>query len=605
LTIYINHGNAQFADNGDHNYPTGGAPIAMVVADFNGDGHLDIAVGSNVNNTDGNVTIFYGKGDGTFTLAQTIAIPGGRPNSITTTSINNTASIPFGDGLVDLAIANDGSNDIVTLVNAGNVPDPFGIAQRFVPANGQPIANIVSADFDQNGWQDLAFNTKVALTTNQSHLDSVYIIRSGGNGNYATPQVIVQVLNPRGLQAVSLGKTKFPDLLVAHGLTQQDGGVLAIYNHDGGTFTTQDTPIPGLNAISNALAADFNGDGIQDWIVGTFGDAGENVAVALGNPDGTFQAPMIFFGPHSGLALGSFQSGALKYDFVGIDGRNQSADVFLNNDTHTACAPSVDKGFHICEPGMSGANGTSHIQASATMANPVDHIEVWSDGQKLDQIFGAHIDKSYTLSAGSHTVTLVALDQAGNIMKQSFQTGTGSGCNSGQAGIGSPLNGQTVPNPFTVNANAVTGGNCAITALRLYVDNQNFFTVDSAGFSRPVSLPTGFHNLVVVAWNNEGTAFTSPAADVFVADQDMTVYILAPANGATVRDPVTITARTRWDSTPVRHVRAYVDNVNVFDIDNDSFSFQKSFSAGSHFLVVIGWNDGGQFIKSSTTFTVQ
>lgn len=44
-------------------YSVGASPSAAVVADFNGDGHPDIAV---ANSGSGNVSILLGNGDGTF-----------------------------------------------------------------------------------------------------------------------------------------------------------------------------------------------------------------------------------------------------------------------------------------------------------------------------------------------------------------------------------------------------------------------------------------------------------------------------------------------------------------------------------------------------------
>src|SRR5229473_3050778 len=44
-------------------YNTGVAPIAVVTADFNGDGRLDLAVANAVSN---DVSILLGNGDGTF-----------------------------------------------------------------------------------------------------------------------------------------------------------------------------------------------------------------------------------------------------------------------------------------------------------------------------------------------------------------------------------------------------------------------------------------------------------------------------------------------------------------------------------------------------------
>src|SRR5262249_15620400 len=49
------------------NYGAGAGPIAIPPADFNHDGHLDLAV---ANNSDSTVSILLGNGDGTFQSAQ-------------------------------------------------------------------------------------------------------------------------------------------------------------------------------------------------------------------------------------------------------------------------------------------------------------------------------------------------------------------------------------------------------------------------------------------------------------------------------------------------------------------------------------------------------
>src|SRR5215813_5333973 len=52
-------------------YPVGSLPIALISGDFNGDGLLDLAV---ANQNSGNISILLGKGDGTFAPAQTISV---------------------------------------------------------------------------------------------------------------------------------------------------------------------------------------------------------------------------------------------------------------------------------------------------------------------------------------------------------------------------------------------------------------------------------------------------------------------------------------------------------------------------------------------------
>jgi len=88
-------------------FSVGNTPIAMLAADFNNDGKLDLAV---ANYGDGTVTLLLGTGDGTFTQ------PSGPPYAVgrgrTTSSI--AAADLNGDGKLDIAVANlDGTVSIL------------------------------------------------------------------------------------------------------------------------------------------------------------------------------------------------------------------------------------------------------------------------------------------------------------------------------------------------------------------------------------------------------------------------------------------------------------------------------------------------------------
>jgi hypothetical protein len=87
----------------------GNGPAAMVVGDFNNDGKLDIAT---ANYGDGTVTLLLGNGDGTFTQASgSPYIVGTGPGAIVAADFN-------GDGKLDLAVANglDGEGTVSILL---------------------------------------------------------------------------------------------------------------------------------------------------------------------------------------------------------------------------------------------------------------------------------------------------------------------------------------------------------------------------------------------------------------------------------------------------------------------------------------------------------
>jgi hypothetical protein len=118
----------------------GSSPAAMVGADFNHDGKLDLAV---ANFTSDNVSILLGNGDGTFTAGVTLPAGAG-PNGAAAGDFNC-------DGKVDLVITN-GSGTTVS-VFAGNGDGTFGAAIP-VNAGSGPGAPIIG-DFDGDGWLDV------------------------------------------------------------------------------------------------------------------------------------------------------------------------------------------------------------------------------------------------------------------------------------------------------------------------------------------------------------------------------------------------------------------------------------------------------------------
>src|SRR5262249_26247881 len=109
LDILQNNGNGTMSARAE--YDTHSRPLGIVVEDFNGDGHADLAI---ANNFADDTFIFPGTGAGTFGPPTELVV-GDRPDWLAAADFN-------GDGQPDLAVENGNSNTITMLQT------PSGIA---------------------------------------------------------------------------------------------------------------------------------------------------------------------------------------------------------------------------------------------------------------------------------------------------------------------------------------------------------------------------------------------------------------------------------------------------------------------------------------------
>ena len=126
-------------------FAVGSGPQAIITGDFNGDGNLDLAI---ANTTDGTVTILLGVSSGGFTPASGSPFAtGAGPQALATGDFN-------GDGILDLAVANPDGNNVTELLGNGSGGFAAASASPFV-AGTKPIA-ITVADFNRDGILDIA-----------------------------------------------------------------------------------------------------------------------------------------------------------------------------------------------------------------------------------------------------------------------------------------------------------------------------------------------------------------------------------------------------------------------------------------------------------------
>src|SRR6266851_500216 len=115
-------------------------PSSVAVADFNGDGIPDLAV---ANQNSGSLSVLLGKGDGTYQPAQNYAVG--------LTAISVAVGDFNGDGHLDLAVANFNDDTVSVLLGIGD--GSFQSPQDF-PVGSEP-RSVAVADLNGDGHLDL------------------------------------------------------------------------------------------------------------------------------------------------------------------------------------------------------------------------------------------------------------------------------------------------------------------------------------------------------------------------------------------------------------------------------------------------------------------
>ena len=245
----------------------GGAPLSVVAADVNGDGHVDLI---SANESSNSVSVLTNNGSGGFVLSGTYAV-GSDPTCVIAVDVN-------GDGKVDLVTANFGNNTLTVLTNDGS----GGFASNATYTVGvQPVC-VVAADLNGDGHPDLicanyGTNTLTVLTNNGS--GGFVTASSPGLGSVGiTPN------DPYSVCAADVNGDGHLDLISANLTT---GTLLVLTNDGSGNFNSNATytVTTGGEALT-VIAADVNGDGKVDLI--SSGYNGNLVMVLTNNGSGGF-----------------------------------------------------------------------------------------------------------------------------------------------------------------------------------------------------------------------------------------------------------------------------------------------------------------------------
>jgi hypothetical protein len=264
--------------------PGDGQLESIVIADFNNDGHPDIAVGGFLTG----VGVYLNNGDGTFSGPVTFGA-GETTFGLAAADVDNDGNLDLiGQGFVLLGLGNGTFEPAAPLVGksvganvrpAGRVGP--GAAPKVTSVIGGPV---VAADLNGDGKIDVAY------VGDDGGGVQIYL----GNGNGTFNRASRGACSGAGYQ-VAIGDFNndgIPDLAFTG--DGQVGVCLGIGNGSFGTATL--ISIGGDADGQSILAYDLNGDGNIDIAVVDLNRGGESspMAVLYGNGNGTFKSPVVY-----------------------------------------------------------------------------------------------------------------------------------------------------------------------------------------------------------------------------------------------------------------------------------------------------------------------
>lgn len=508
--------------------------VSYLIADFNGDKKLDLAVmkfgdgGSDA----GGVAIYKGNGDGTFGSPTTFAAGKGA-ESATAFDFNK-------DGILDLAVGSYFSNDIAVLIGKGD-----GIFKAPVSYSaGNQVFSVAAGDLNSDGIGDLiasSINSNTPVPTGK-----VVLLLGKGDGTFQPAQTILSNVVPTGLATGDFNHDGKTDLVV----TESTNNTVILMLGDGrGGFSTSTT----YQASSGSpLVTDIDGDGNLDVVIAAGhpdsltasasinDNAEELITILFGKGDGTLLgAPTWAAGQvPSGIAAGDF-NGDSKLDLAVTSSGSKDLWIFLGKGPGLFQAPTRltitgAKPSAIVAAKFNG-DANSDLAVADSASNKVHLMLAKGDGTFFPAV-------SYGVGGSPNSLVAVDLNGDGNIDLAVASPAAPAGVNillNDGSGVFQP--GKTVTAgaaPTTLASGDFNkDGFMDLVAADPGTGIQLLLGTGDGAFQPAVAYPAGGNPALVAAGDLNGDGFLDVIAAGPAGSGDAFMAVLLGAGDGTFSDP--------------------------------------------------------------------
>jgi FG-GAP-like repeat/Abnormal spindle-like microcephaly-assoc'd, ASPM-SPD-2-Hydin len=340
VQIYLGNGDGTFSNT--HSYlpaPPNYGGTGLALADFNGDGNLDVAALNNV---------LLGNGNGTFRGWAAAALP-------STDIPAAVAGIFVKNGKPGVAALSNSYSDTTLYILTNDGTGALTLAHTYdLHQLGSAIA---TADVNGDGNLDLVVQSADFTTQNWSYT----VLLGNGDGSFQPPVVYPQSNATGGFESgvliADFNKDGKPDLA----FPAVNETVAVLLGNGNGTFGAPVYYYVGGGA-GPIVTADFNDDGKLDIASGS-------LALLLGNGNGTFQpATFPFVNGSAGSLLTGILTGSGNADLVS----GTFVDLGNGNGTFTNLTSAIPSGMYVT--GLADINGDGKPDAIGFSSVP-DHMQ--------------------------------------------------------------------------------------------------------------------------------------------------------------------------------------------------------------------------------------
>lgn len=281
-------------------------------------------------------------------------------------------------------------------------------------------------------------------------------------------------------------------------------------------------------------------------------------------------------------------------------------------------------GVAVNSPANQSIQGTSVlVNAQASEDNTtIDHMEVWDNGNKLGNVFSTSINQRFTLSAGTHQMTVqdIGPGPSYSVLHKVQVDFTVSGTNG--VTITTPADGSTQSVLLPLNAFAVESSSVPhhleIWDSGTKLGNSPLGTTVSQFFT----VPTGAQQLTVKDVTSSNQVLHTAQVNVTVSSAQG-VYVNSPANGSTQGTSVLVNAYAYEQinpEPPPPFIPQLIDHMDVWDngvkLGNSPTGYGQTslfinqtytLSSGAHQMTIEDIGPGPNFSvihKTMVNFTV-